>query len=89
MNIAKNWAKAAGLLLVLATLALPAHAQQATRIGFVDPVRLIEQAPQGARALKALETEFRARDDELKELNARIQEMEADLEKNKIGRAHV
>ena len=84
MNIAKNWAKAAGLLLVLATLALPAHAQQATRIGFVDPVRLIEQAPQGARALKALETEFRARDDELKELNARIQEMEADLEKNSL-----
>lgn len=59
-----------------------AVAQQTARIGFVDPVRLIEQAPQGAQALKKLEEEFRSRDDELKDLHNRIQEMEADLEKN-------
>ncbi|MEK9785785.1 MAG: OmpH family outer membrane protein [Gammaproteobacteria bacterium] len=59
-----------------------AVAQETTRIGFVDPVRLIEQAPQGAQALKKLEEEFRSRDDELKDLHNRIQEMEADLEKN-------
>ncbi len=59
-----------------------AVAQQTARIGFVDPVRLIEQAPQGAQALKKLEDEFRSRDDELKDLHNRIQEMEADLEKN-------
>ncbi|MGA0344398.1 MAG: OmpH family outer membrane protein, partial [Arenicellales bacterium] len=58
-----------------------AVAQQTARIGFVDPVRLIEQAPQGAQALKKLEDEFRSRDDELKDLHNRIQEMEADLEK--------
>ena len=59
-----------------------AEAQQSARIGFVDPVRLIEQAPQGAQALKKLEDEFRSRDDGLKDLHIRIQEMEADLEKN-------
>ena len=61
-----------------------AVAQQTARIGFVDPVRLIEQAPQGAQALKKLEDEFRSRDDELKDLHNRIQEMEADLEKNSL-----
>ena len=79
--------KTSQILLLLATIfSVSAYGQQTARIGFVDPVRLIEQAPQGARALKALENEFRARDEELKQLNARIQEMEADLE---IGRAHV
>ena len=32
-------------------------AQSASKIGFVDPVRLIEQAPQGVTALAALEEE--------------------------------
>jgi outer membrane protein len=48
----------------------------------VDPVRLIEQAPQGAKALESLEDEFRTRDEELKNLHDRVQAMEADLEKN-------
>ncbi len=48
----------------------------------MDPVRLIEQAPQGAQALKKLEDEFRSRDEGLKDLHNKIQEMEADLEKN-------
>ena len=62
---------------------LPAvSAQSVTRIGFVDPVRLIEQAPQGAKALESLEDEFRAREEELKNLHDRVQTMEADLEKN-------
>ncbi len=62
---------------------LPAvSAQSVTRIGFVDPVRLIEQAPQGAQALESLEDEFRAREEELKNLHDRVQTMEADLEKN-------
>lgn len=62
---------------------LPAvSAQSVTRIGFVDPVRLIEQAPQGAKALESLEDEFRTREEELKNLHDRVQTMEADLEKN-------
>ncbi|HCK75926.1 MAG TPA: hypothetical protein DHW07_02125 [Gammaproteobacteria bacterium] len=57
-------------------------AQTVFKIGFVDPVRLIEQAPQGAKALANLEDEFRSRDEELKLHHTQIQEMEADLEKN-------
>ena len=57
-------------------------AQSASKIGFVDPVRLIEQAPQGVTALAALEEEFRSRDQDLKLRHGQIQDMEADLEKN-------
>lgn len=57
-------------------------AESASKIGFVDPVRLIEQAPQGVTALAALEEEFRSRDQDLKLRHGQIQDMEADLEKN-------
>ena len=60
----------------------PSIAQSPSKIGFVDPVRLIEQAPQGVTALAALEEEFRSRDEDLKLRHGQIQEMEADLEKN-------
>jgi len=60
----------------------PSAAQSASKIAFVDPVRLIEQAPQGVTALAALEEEFRSRDQDLKLRHGQIQDMEADLEKN-------
>ena len=73
----------ASTAVLLTAFFLPAvSAQSVARIGFVDPVRLIEQAPQGAKALESLEDEFRTRDEELKNLHDRIQAMEADLEKN-------
>lgn len=59
-----------------------AYGQTTAKIGFVDPVRLIEQAPQGAKALGKLEIEFQPRDEELKKLHMKIQSMEAELEKN-------
>ena len=68
------------IALVLATQALvssTANAQTAFKIGFVDPVRLIEQAPQGVKALANLEDEFRSRDQELKVQHDKIQKMEA------------
>ncbi|MDC0163929.1 OmpH family outer membrane protein [Gammaproteobacteria bacterium] len=69
-------------VLMTAVLLPAVSAQSVTRIGFVDPVRLIEQAPQGAKALESLEDEFRTREEELKNLHDRVQTMEADLEKN-------
>ena len=57
-------------------------AQSVSKIGFVDPVRLIEQAPHGVTALATLEEEFRSRDQDLKSRHGQIQDMEADLEKN-------
>ena len=68
--------------LMAALVSGPSVAQNPSKIGFVDPVRLIEQAPQGVTALAALEEEFRSRDQDLKLRHGQIQDMESDLEKN-------
>ena len=83
MKLIFRFLKRISTAVLITAVVLPAvSAQSVTRIGFVDPVRLIEQAPQGAKALESLEDEFRTRDEELKNLHDRIQAMEADLEKN-------
>ena len=83
MKLIFMFIRRASTAVLLTAFFLPAvSAQSVARIGFVDPVRLIEQAPQGAKALESLEDEFRTRDEELKNLHDRIQAMEADLEKN-------
>ena len=76
------FAKLGAIAIVGLLVSGPSIAQSAFKIGFVDPVRLIEQAPQGATALTALEDEFRSRDQDLKLRHGQIQDMEADLEKN-------
>ena len=83
MKLIFRFLKRISIAVLITAVVLPAvSAQSVTRIGFVDPVRLIEQAPQGAKALESLEDEFRTRDEELKNLHDRVQAMEADLEKN-------
>lgn len=52
------------------------------KIGYVNAVRVIEEAPQGVAALKKLETEFGQRDKELVALQNRIRQGEEELEKN-------
>ena len=54
------------------------------KIGFVDPVALIQNAPQSEAALKKLETEFSPRNDDILELQDRIATLELDLEKNAL-----
>ena len=54
------------------------------KIGFVDPIALIQNAPQSAAALKQLEQEFRPRNDDILELEGRIGTLEVDLEKNAL-----
>ena len=83
MKLIFRFLKRISTAVFMTAVLLPAvSAQSVTRIGFVDPVRLIEQAPQGAKALESLEDEFRTREEELKNLHDRVQTMEADLEKN-------
>ena len=83
MKLIFRFLKRISTAVLITAVVLPAvSAQSVTRIGFVDPVRLIEQAPQGAKALEILEDEFRTREEELKNLHDRVQTMEADLEKN-------
>ena len=52
------------------------------KIGFVDPIVLIQSAPQSEAALQQLEQEFGPRNDEILELQNNIQALEVELEKN-------
>ena len=63
---------------------LPAIARAEIRIGFVDPVALIQKAPQSQAALKQLELEFGPRNDDILELQDRIRTLELDIEKNAL-----
>jgi outer membrane protein len=52
------------------------------RIGYVNLVRVLEEAPQGIAAQKKLESEFRPRDRELVSLQTRIRHLEEELRKS-------
>jgi len=54
------------------------------KIGYVNAVKVIEEAPQAAAALKKLEAEFGPRDKKLVELQGRIKQIEEDLQKNAL-----
>jgi outer membrane protein len=73
--------------LLAATLALAgvAVAEAAElKIGYVNAVKVIEEAPQGESALKKLEAEFSPRDKKIVEMQNRIKQLEQDLEKNAL-----
>ena len=67
---------------LLAGVASVSHAE--LKIGFVDPISLIQNAPQSEAALRQLEQEFRPRNDDILELQDRIRTFELDLEKNAL-----
>ena len=52
------------------------------KIGYVNAVKVIEEAPQGKAALKKLEAEFSPRDKKLVEMQNKIKKLEEDLKKN-------
>jgi outer membrane protein len=54
------------------------------KIGYVNAVKVIEQAPQGEAALKKLQAEFGPRDKKLVETQQEIKKMEEDLERNAL-----
>ena len=58
--------------------------EQQLKIGFVNPVKLLELSPQGEKALRLLEEEFRPRDQELIDLREQILMLEDDLDKNRL-----
>lgn len=63
-------------LAVLALLWLAPAAAAELRIGYVNAVRVIEEAPQGVAALRKLEAEFGPRDKALVTLQSRIRALE-------------
>jgi len=54
------------------------------KVGYVNAVKVIEEAPQGEAALKQLEAEFAPRDRELVATQTRIKRLQEDLEKNAL-----
>ncbi len=70
----------AALLMAGATLAGAAE----LKIGYVNAVKVIEEAPQGESALKKLEAEFSPRDKKIVEMQNRIKQLEQELEKNAL-----
>jgi outer membrane protein len=61
----------------------PAGANE-LKIGYVNAVKVIEEAPQGEAALKKLEAEFAPRDRELVATQNKIKQIEDELEKNAL-----
>jgi len=62
---------------------IPAVAASAElKIGYVNTVKVIEEAPQGVEALKKLEAEFGPRDKELVKLQGRIRGLNDELQKS-------
>jgi outer membrane protein len=74
---------AAPWLLGLALFAGTAGAAE-LKIGYVNAVKVIEEAPQGEAALKKLEAEFAPRDKKIVEMQNRLKQLEQDLEKNAL-----
>jgi outer membrane protein len=62
--------------------AAPSGVNAELKIGYVNAVKVIEEAPQGEAALKKLEAEFGPRDKKIVELQNRIKQLEEDLAKN-------
>lgn len=54
------------------------------KIGYVNAVKVLEQAPQGEVALKKLQAEFGPRDKKLVSMQENIKKMEEELEKNAL-----
>ncbi len=69
----------AGLMLVTVNTSLLAAGP---KLGYVDAVKLVEQAPQGQKALKRLEEEFGSREQQLRVLRDKALALEQDLQKN-------
>ena len=71
------------MLVVLAALAVTATPVQAdTKVGVVDTVRLMEEAPQAKAAQSKIETEFAPREQELVSLQKKIRNLEDKLSRD-------
>lgn len=72
------------LFAIAAFLATSSVIATELKIGYVNAVKVIEEAPQGEAALKKLEAEFAPRDKKIVEMQNNLKQMEQDLEKNAL-----
>lgn len=66
----------------LVSMSVAAYAD--TRIGFVNSQRVLNEAPQAARAKKKIEKEFEKRDQDLQKVGKQLQALQEGLEKNAL-----
>ncbi len=70
------------VLIAISTVALAE-----TKIGFVNSQKILNDAPQAARAKKKIEKDFEKRDQELQKLAKQLQSMQENLDKNAVTMA--
>jgi outer membrane protein len=58
-----------------------------TKIGFVNSQKILNEAPQAARAKKKIEKDFETRDQELQRIAKQLKSMQENLDKNAVTMA--
>jgi outer membrane protein len=67
-----------------AFLAVPAFANEASKIGYVNTQRVFRDAPAAVKAQKKLDAEFSRRDQDLQAMAKKLQSLQESLEKNGV-----
>ena len=76
--------KAFAPLLAVVCMFIAGSVSAEVKIGFVNSQRILNDAPQAAKAKKKLEKEFEKRDQELLKLSKHLQSVQETLEKNSV-----
>jgi outer membrane protein len=71
----------------VAILSLSAGAMAEGKIGFVNSQKILNDAPQAARAKKKIEKDFEKRDQDLQRIAKQLQGMQENLDKNAVTMA--
>jgi len=71
----------------VAILSLAANALAEGKIGFVNSQKILNDAPQAARAKKKIEKDFEKRDQDLQRIAKQLQGMQDNLDKNAVTMA--
>lgn len=74
-------------LLALCLAFMAGHASAESRIGFVNSQRVMNEAPQAAKAKKKIEKDFEKRDQDLQKIAKQLKDMQEALEKNAVTMA--
>ena len=75
------------ILAGIALLSFSAGAMAENRIGFVNSQKILNDAPQAARAKKKIEKDFEKRDQELQRIAKQLQGLQENLDKNAVTMA--
>lgn len=82
MITSARFGRATAFALAVGLLAVVPAAVADLKIGYVNMVKAIEEAPQGVASLKKLEAEFGPRDKELVQLQNRVSQLSNELTKD-------